>query len=45
VEIRVAPADAAGSSFKMIGAWEPAGKRKAKRSYEPPPERDPPDED
>lgn len=45
VEVRVAPADAAGSSFKLVGAWEPAGKRKSKRSYEPPPERDTAEED
>ena len=37
VEIAVAPTDASGSSFTLTGAWEPAGERRTRRSYESPP--------
>ena len=37
VEIAVATTDAAGSSFTLTGAWEPAGERRTRRSYEPAP--------
>ena len=37
VEIAVAPTDASGSSFTLTGAWEPAGERRTRRSYEPAP--------